>query len=425
MKKILIIEKSRPIREFLKERLTALGLTVFTANNGLDGSIQIKKQNPHLIIMDFILPRVSSIDLLRKKTRDPELKNIPVILLAKKTISKEAFIRIARFGIKRLFPKPIKINSLLKTISSILNITLDIDNSPCIIDVHFNENILFIEIARGLNLEKINVLQFKIEEILRIYKINAPGVLIMMTNIDINEEIENKINIFLTKIKEATKAPTANIQILSTSKELTKILSKSPEFKKIGIKSHMVDALDHLLGIGVSSFVNEGLNVVQSNFLTSGKPLQELEDTFQLQFETEDIPDKTGSKKQQIKSEKEIIFAVVESDLKTQKLIKDTFNNTKFTIKSYISGEEFLSDLEHNRPDLLFIDLLLPDKNGFSIIKNLKTKNIHIPIIMTSPTSKREIIIKALNYGVNSYLLKPLTPEKILFKVREIFGTDF
>ena len=100
MKKILIIDKSILIRKFLKERLEALGLTVFTANNGMDGSIKIKNEKPHLIIMDYILPRISSIDLLKRKTEDPELKAIPVILLAQKTIGKEAFLRIARFGIK-------------------------------------------------------------------------------------------------------------------------------------------------------------------------------------------------------------------------------------------------------------------------------------------------------------------------------------
>ena len=74
-------------------------------------------------------------------------------------------------------------------------------------------------------LERLGIFtEVKIEEILKLYKVNTPGVLIMMTNIDFTKALVSKFKILLKKIKNTTKTPSANIQILTTSEDLKSIL---------------------------------------------------------------------------------------------------------------------------------------------------------------------------------------------------------
>ena len=78
-----------------------------------------------------------------------------------------------------------------------------------------------------------------------------------------------------------------------------------------------------------------------------------------------------------------------------------------------------------NKPDLLFLDLMMPNMNGFEVLDYLKKNNKTIPIIIFSSLSQRETVKKALYYGVKSYIVKPVTMDVILKKVNEILCSDF
>ncbi len=158
VKKILLINESSLLRDFLQVKLESLGFEVEVAINGFDGQIKLRRQDPDLVIMDYLLSRVSSTKLLLNKNTDPNTKDIPVIMLVSK-LSKERILELARLKVKKFYAKPIKIDSLIKGISDILSLELKIDSTPCIIDAHFNEGILFIEWERGLNNKKIDLLK--------------------------------------------------------------------------------------------------------------------------------------------------------------------------------------------------------------------------------------------------------------------------
>ena len=83
MKKLLIlVEDEKSIVGILKEEIKKSGINVEVALNGLIGMAKIKKDKPDLVLLDLILPNKSGLDILKEMRNDPELKDIPVIILS-------------------------------------------------------------------------------------------------------------------------------------------------------------------------------------------------------------------------------------------------------------------------------------------------------------------------------------------------------
>lgn len=421
MKKILVIDESALIRDYLKQKLEEYGFEVTVAINGLDGTVKTRQVIPDLIIMDYYLSRSSSIELLQKKTKDPNTSGIPVIMVSGK-IDRETILTVAKYNVRKFFTKPIKLDALLKTISSMLGVTLDIDNTPCIIEAHFNEDILFIEIARGLNREKIELLKYKITELMDLYSVKSPKVLVMMTSIDITANDSFKLGTLMNNILEYTEAKPKYIKILTNSEFVARFIMGKEEYSGILVTSSLERAMDGLLGRKTGSFLDGSGKAVHEEFLSSTAPKKEKEESIHMRFDEERVDRHHIDLKEM---ETPVTVAVTDDDEVIQELIKTAFSDTKFTVKTYGNGKELFADPESLKADLLFLDILMPEMDGFEVLKRLKAGNHEIPVIMLSAVSQRETVMKAIKLGVTSYMTKPLKPEDILRKTAEILRMNF
>ena len=200
-KRILVIDESALFRDFLQQKLQEYGFEVEAAVNGLDGWSKLRGDPPDLVVMDYYLSRVSSVELLQKKQEDKNVAAVPVIM-ASARIDREKIIQVARYNVRKFFTKPIKIDALLNTVSELLGVKLDLDNTPSIIEAHFNDEILFIEVAQGLNQEKIELLRYKIKELLELYEVKNPKVLLMMSSIEVTAQDSLKLATLIQNIVE-------------------------------------------------------------------------------------------------------------------------------------------------------------------------------------------------------------------------------
>ena len=87
--KILIIDDEIHIVELIKFNLETSGYEVDFAYDGLDGYLKIKENSPHLVLLDWMLPNISGIDMLKKIRNDQLLSNIPVIMLTAKNMESD------------------------------------------------------------------------------------------------------------------------------------------------------------------------------------------------------------------------------------------------------------------------------------------------------------------------------------------------
>jgi CheY-like chemotaxis protein len=87
-------------------------------------------------------------------------------------------------------------------------------------------------------------------------------------------------------------------------------------------------------------------------------------------------------------------------------------------------GEEALRKVAEEKPWLIFLDAVMPNKDGYEVCRQIKADPAlkDIRVIMVTGRGEPEDLDKALAAGADGYVLKPYTPIKILGKVREALG---
>jgi DNA-binding response OmpR family regulator len=419
MKKILVIDESVLLRDFLKKKLEEMGFEVVTSSNGLEGSLKIRSFLPDLVVLDYYLPRKSSLEVLKEMKENPNTSHTPVIMVSAK-IDRNNLVEVAKYNVKKFLTKPIKMDALLKSISELLGVNFQLDSTPSIIEAHINEGILFIEIAQGLNSEKIELLKYKISELLDLYEIQVPKVLIIMSNLSISGNDSLKLSMLLSTVLEYSQAKPRYVKILTNADFVSTFVKGKKEFEEIEVTSNLEKAMDGLLGRRTGSYLDQENQVVHQELLSAAAPKKEKMETIHLRFEGEkpEAPDLS-------KLQDKLTFAVVDDDFVIQELIKTAFSDTPFPIDTFNNGKEFLEALKPDVYDLVFLDLMMPVMDGFQTLEELQRRDFSFPIIVLSALSQRETVIKALKYGVKSYLIKPLKPEWIRKKATEILSLTF
>lgn len=82
MKKILIIEDDKFLRELIAKKLVNEGYEISEAVDGEEGVKKVKEEKPDLVLLDLILPGIDGFEVLSKIKEDPALAQIPVIILS-------------------------------------------------------------------------------------------------------------------------------------------------------------------------------------------------------------------------------------------------------------------------------------------------------------------------------------------------------
>jgi len=421
MKHILIIDESSLFREYLRFKLEENGLEVTIGLSVVDGTSKMRNIVPDLIIMDFHLSRQGIMEILKQKKADPNTINIPVIILAQ-NIDQRQLIELVSYNVKKVFNKPVKVDALFITISELLGIPFVIDESPGIVEVHVNDNIVFIEIAKGLNRDKLDLLRFKITELINLYEIKVPRVIIMLSDIKLSFADAPNMEKLLNTVIQASKARKRYIRVLTRDNFARQFIKGQKEYTDIEVVSNLQYAMNDLLS-GIDSGVAQSekkAEIIGDKILQA----QNREDTeaMVLKFDAEA---KSASFELMKNSLQDLKIAVIDDDAGIQELIKTTFRKKGSTIFSFPTGEEYLAVVDSEEFDLAFLDIDMPEASGFEVLKALQARNIKYPIIALSAVLQRETMIKAVQMGVKSYLIKPLNPEAIFKKSVEILKASF
>lgn len=113
---------------------------------------------------------------------------------------------------------------------------------------------------------------------------------------------------------------------------------------------------------------------------------------------------------------------VVEDEEFLVKALVDSFEAEGYTVDAALNGEDAIKQLEKQKPDVILLDLLLPKKGGFDVLKEIKANaewNL-IPVIVLSNLGGDEQIKRALEMGADDYFVKSQHPiEEVIEKVKE------
>ena len=108
---------------------------------------------------------------------------------------------------------------------------------------------------------------------------------------------------------------------------------------------------------------------------------------------------------------------VVEDDAPIRNLIATTLKTHNYKYLLAQNGEEAIIQASTHDPDVVFLDLGLPDMDGVEIIKKIREWS-NMPIIVISARSEDEHKIEALDAGADDYLTKPFSVEELLARLR-------
>ena len=78
------------------------------------------------------------------------------------------------------------------------------------------------------------------------------------------------------------------------------------------------------------------------------------------------------------------------------------------------SGIETMKILHDHNPDIVILDIILPDANGLDLLKSILNVHPQAKVVICSSISQEPIIKKALDHGAKAFIQKPFTPEKVL-----------
>ena len=89
-------------------------------------------------------------------------------------------------------------------------------------------------------------------------------------------------------------------------------------------------------------------------------------------------------------------------------------------------GEECLQRVKQLAPDLIFLDVMMPGLDGFSVCRELKAdpETAGIPVILLSAKGHEHDRTRGLELGAEDYMTKPYSPSELIRRVREILAED-
>jgi len=112
---------------------------------------------------------------------------------------------------------------------------------------------------------------------------------------------------------------------------------------------------------------------------------------------------------------------VVDDDPTTIKVISHFLQKENYQVSTSLSGVEGLKKAFQEVPDLILLDIMMPDLNGFQFLSIYrKTKeNAQIPVVILSSLSEEADILKGLEIGAVDYITKPFSPQLLMAKIKK------
>ncbi len=116
------------------------------------------------------------------------------------------------------------------------------------------------------------------------------------------------------------------------------------------------------------------------------------------------------------------LIYVVEDDENIREIEAIALKNSNYLVKSFGRASEFYRALDDILPDLVLLDVMLPDENGCDIVKRLRSQSAtrRLPVIMVTAKASEMDMVKGLDDGADDYIKKPFSVMELLSRVKAL-----
>jgi len=111
---------------------------------------------------------------------------------------------------------------------------------------------------------------------------------------------------------------------------------------------------------------------------------------------------------------------VVDDEATITDLVATALRYEGFSVEVAGNGTDALRSAEKFRPDLVVLDVMLPDRDGFAVVKRLRADGHHVPVVFLTARDSTEEKVKGLTVGGDDYVTKPFSLEELIARVRAV-----
>jgi CheY-like chemotaxis protein/HAMP domain-containing protein len=403
---IMIVDDNDFDRVNMSEFIKAENINTIMASNGKECIDLLKENIPDVLVLDLVMPEMNGFQVLSEIRKTKKTKDLPIIIVTAKDLNTEES-KLLSGKVSSVLSKsestPVElyheIKRILAELEEIAQKPDKKDLAPRILIVEDNESVI-IQLQAILK-EKYNVNVAKGgKQALDFVSHTIPdGIILdlMMPDVDGFEVLENIRN----------KDETREIPVLIlTAKDLTK------------------DDLAKLSANNIQQLVQKGdvditelMHKIKLMFEPAGKP-KKIDIT-----EIGDVHQKAKVRKKKIVGLPKVL--IVEDNPDSMITIKAILGN-KYALLEAEDGEKGLNKIVNEKPDLVLLDISLPEMDGFEVLKNVKKSEElkDIPLIAVTARAMIEEKKVILAAGFDDYVSKPIDNKKLLKAIEKWLGKE-
>ncbi|ACB84990.1 response regulator [Natranaerobius thermophilus] len=104
-------------------------------------------------------------------------------------------------------------------------------------------------------------------------------------------------------------------------------------------------------------------------------------------------------------------------------MIKDILTKNGFeVVGEAVNGQEAVDKYQELSPDLITMDITMPEKDGIQALKEIKEQDSNAKVIMCSAMGQQSMVIEAIQAGAKDFIVKPFQPDRVMEAINKALG---
>jgi two-component system KDP operon response regulator KdpE len=110
---------------------------------------------------------------------------------------------------------------------------------------------------------------------------------------------------------------------------------------------------------------------------------------------------------------------IIDDDIDTLKLVGLMLQKQGYQIVAASNGQQGIAQAEAEIPDLILLDVMMPDMDGFEVLETIREMN-NVPVIMLTARGEEDDRVRGLELGADDYITKPFSPRELVGRVKAV-----
>ena len=116
---------------------------------------------------------------------------------------------------------------------------------------------------------------------------------------------------------------------------------------------------------------------------------------------------------------------IVDDSAFMRNLLKNVlFKGNLDTVGEATDGEDAITKYKELKPDLVTMDIIMPNKDGIAALKEIRRIDQNAKVIMVTAVGQEKLVKSAIKFGAKGYIVKPFQAPKVIEEVKKVLGID-